>query len=71
MRPYGDVVHAALIYHLDLEPLTQRGEHLLEDDLLVPHRLCRALLGGRPALEPHREGEEEHEDEDGGDIRHV
>lgn len=63
VSPYGDVIHAAFIYHLDLHPLAKRGEHLLKDDLLVPHRLRCALLGRGPTLTcpTERQGEREEE----------
>lgn len=45
VSPNGDVIHAAFIYYLDLDPLTEWWEHLLKDNLFVPHRLRCALLG--------------------------
>lgn len=49
------VVDRVHVLQLKLDALTQRREHLREDDLLVPHRCVATLLHWSAALETQRQ----------------
>ena len=42
------------LLQLDLDPLTERGKHLREDDLLVPHGIVAVPLDGGPSLQAEK-----------------
>jgi hypothetical protein len=50
MRADDVIVDCVAVSQLDLDAATERGEHLREHDLLVPHGLVAALLHTRLAL---------------------
>lgn len=51
MRADDRIVDSVVIPQLDLDALTQRGEHLSEHDLLVPARASGVALNGSAPLE--------------------
>ena len=48
------LTHRIILSELYLDPLTQGGEHLSEDDLLVPDWAVGVLLHAGPALQHHQ-----------------
>ena len=42
------------LLQLDLDPLTERGKHLREDDLLIPHGIVAVPLDGGPSLQAEK-----------------